>query len=113
MKPKLADLSHEEFHVIGLNRSNHILSIRQTSVGGTSGTVADGKVIFKHALNDKASGLILVHNHPSGQTKPSQSDIVLTEKLSSFGKYIDLPVLDHLIFSDNGYFSFADEGLIT
>ncbi len=112
MKPKLADLSHEEFHVIGLNRSNHILSIRQTSVGGTSGTIADGKLIFKHALNDKASALILVHNHPSGQVKPSQSDIALTEKLSRFGKYIDLPVLDHLIFCDNGYFSFADEGLI-
>jgi DNA repair protein RadC len=113
MKPVMSDLSHEEFYILSLNRSNRVLSVRQTSVGGTSGTVADGKVIFKHALNDKASGLILVHNHPSGQTKPSQSDIVLTEKLSSFGKYIDLPVLDHLIFCDNGYFSFADEGLIT
>ncbi|MEY4603408.1 MAG: repair protein RadC [Bacteroidota bacterium] len=113
MKPRLADLSHEEFFTIGLSRSNHVISVRQTSVGGTSGTIADGKVIFKHALNDKACALILVHNHPSGQTKPSQSDIALTEKLSRFGKYIDLPVLDHLIFCDNGYFSFADEGMIS
>ena len=113
MKPILADLSHEEFYVISLTRSNHVLAIRQTSVGGTSGTIADGKLIFKHALNDKARALIMVHNHPSGQTKPSQSDIVLTEKLSAFGKYIDLPVLDHLIFCDNGYFSFADEGLLS
>ena len=112
MKPMLSDLTHEEFYAVNLNRANHVIAVRQISVGGTSGTIADGKVIFNQALENKAGALILVHNHPSGQQKPSSSDIALTEKLVKFGKYIDLPVLDHLIFCDNGYFSFADEGLI-
>jgi DNA repair protein RadC len=90
-----------------------VIAIRQISIGGRSGTIADGKIIFERALDDKASALILVHNHPSGQQKPSTADVSLTEKLVKFGKYIDLPVLDHLIFCENGYFSFADEGLIS
>ena len=113
MKPVLSDLAHEEFYTVHMNRANEVISMRQISVGGTSGTIADGKVIFKQALDEKASALILVHNHPSGQQKPSASDISLTEKLVKFGKFIDLPVLDHLIFCDNGYFSFADDGLIS
>jgi DNA repair protein RadC len=113
MKPVLSDLAHEEFYTVHMNRANEVISMRQISVGGTSGTIADGKVIFKQALDEKASSLILVHNHPSGQQKPSASDISLTEKLVKFGKFIDLPVLDHLIFCDNGYFSFADDGLIS
>ena len=113
MKPVLTDLTHEEFYTIHMNRANEVLSVCQVSVGGTSGTIADGKLIFKQALDEKARALILVHNHPSGQQKPSAADISLTEKLVKFGKFIDLPVLDHLIFCDNGYFSFADDGLIS
>lgn len=106
------DLNHEEFHVLLLSRSNAIKSAVLISKGGLSGTVADGKLIFKKALEESASAIILCHNHPSGNLKPSQSDIDLTNKLKTFGKMIDLPVLDHLIFTDNNYFSFADEGLI-
>jgi DNA repair protein RadC len=112
MKPLLSDLSHEEFYTVNVSRANEVISVSQISVGGTSGTVADGKLIFKKAMEEKASALILVHNHPSGQQKPSPADISLTQNLFKFGKFIDLPILDHLIFCDNGYFSFADEGLI-
>lgn len=113
MQPFLLDLQNEEFHIILLNRANEIIRTERVSVGGLSGTVADGKVIFKAALEFGSHALILVHNHPSGQTKPSDNDKSLTKKLSEFGKYIDLPVLDHIIFADNGYFSFADNGMLT
>ncbi len=82
------------------------------SSGGVTGTVADPKVIFRSALEHNASSIILVHNHPSGQLKPSTADINLTKKLVSAGKSLEIPVLDHLIFADNGYFSFADEGML-
>lgn len=113
MRPYLQDLSHEEFYVLLLNRANEILQTRQISVGGMSGTVADGKVIFRNAIEAGAHAMILVHNHPSEQLKPSDADRTLTRKMIEFGKYIDLPVLDHLIFTDNGYFSFADNGMIS
>lgn len=106
------DLHHEEFHILLLSRANAIKSSALISKGGLSGTVADGKLIFKKALEESASAIILCHNHPSGNLKPSQSDIQLTKKLKEFGNMIDLPVLDHLIFTDNDYFSFADEGLL-
>jgi DNA repair protein RadC len=112
MRTFLLDLQHEEFYAIMLNRANEIIKTEQISVGGMSGTVADGKVIFKKALENNAHGVILVHNHPSGQLKPSDNDNSLTRKMVEFGKYIDLPVLDHVIFTDNGYYSFADEGKI-
>jgi DNA repair protein RadC len=104
------DLQHEEFHVLFLNRANELIRTELISIGGLSGTVADGKVIFKKAFENNAHGLILVHNHPSGQLTPSDSDRSLTKKMVEFGKLIDLPVLDHLIYTDNGYYSFADEG---
>jgi DNA repair protein RadC len=110
MRSYLLDLQHEEFYAIMLNRANEIIKTEQISIGGMSGTVADGKIIFKRALENNAHGIILVHNHPSGQLTPSDNDKMLTRKMVEFGKYIDLPVLDHLIFTDNGYFSFADEG---
>ena len=112
MRSFLLDLEHEEFHILLLNRANEIMRRELVSIGGLSGTVADGKVIFKKALDFGAHAIILVHNHPSGQLKPSEMDIKLTKKLSEFGNCIDLPVLDHLIFADNGYFSFADTGMI-
>ncbi len=112
LKNKFFELKHEEFYVILVNRANEIIHSEQISKGGLSGTVCDGKIIFKIALDYMASSVILCHNHPSGQLQPSNEDLLLTSKMISFGKMIDLPILDHLIFTDNGYFSFADEGLM-
>ena len=108
----LGDLDHEEFHVIFLNRANSVISKQCISKGGMSGTVADGKIIFKKALDLKSHALILVHNHPSGQLKPSTADLQLTKRLKEFGGYIDLEVLDHIIISNTGYYSFSDEAMI-
>lgn len=106
------DLNHEEFHILLLSRSNAIKSSALISKGGLSGTVADGKLIFKKALEEVASAIILCHNHPSENLKPSKADIQLTKRLKEFGAMIDLPILDHIIFADNDYFSFADEGIL-
>ena len=106
------DKEHEEFYAVMLSRANKIKSIELISKGGVSGTIADGKIIFKKALEQTASALILCHNHPSGNLSPSQSDIDLTKKMIAFGKFIDLQVLDHLIVTNQGYFSFADEGMM-
>ena len=112
VRPALQDLPHEEFWVILLNRANVVMRQEKISSGGVAGTVADPKLIFKHALENLASSLILVHNHPSGNRQPSRADISLTKKLKEAGNFLDLPILDHLIYTDNGYFSFADEGLL-
>lgn len=112
MKPELLDLAQEEFWVIVLNRANYLIKKIKISEGGFSGTVADPKVIFKKALEVNGSNMILVHNHPSGNTNPSEQDIRLTKKLFSAGEMLDLPVLDHLIFTDNSYYSFRDNGLL-
>ena len=113
IRSSFEDLAHEEFHVIYLNRANSIVGVEQISKGGISGTVADGKVIYRKALIHQASAMILSHNHPSGQLKPSQADLKLTRSLISFGKMIDIQILDHLIITNDNYFSFADEGLMT
>lgn len=102
----------EEFKVMLLNRANRVLGIIDISLGGTAGTIADPKVIFVAALKSAANGIILVHNHPSGQLKPSNADIELTRKIKEGGKLLDVSVLDHLILSRDGYYSFADEGLL-
>jgi DNA repair protein RadC len=103
----------EQFKVLFLNRSNKVLGIYELSTGGISGTVADPKLVFAAALKANASNIILCHNHPSGNTKPSKADEQLTQKIKEAGKYLDLPVIDHLIItSDDGYYSFADEGLL-
>ena len=112
LKPDLIELGHEEFYVLLLNRANEVICKKQISKGGLSGTVADGKVIFQKALEMKSSGIILAHNHPSGQLKPSEQDVKLTKSLVSFGKYIDLHILDHLIITDENYYSFADSGML-
>lgn len=112
IKPKLLDQPTEQFWILCLNRSNTVISSRLISQGGVAGTVADPKVIFKHALTDLASSLILIHNHPSGNLKPSHADKKLTEKMVASGRLLEIPVLDHLIFTDDGFFSFADEGLL-
>ncbi len=112
IKPELWDKQVEEFWLLILNRANQIIRKSQISSGGVAGTVADPKVIFKEALEHLASGIILIHNHPSGNLKPSQADIQLTKKLKEAGGFLDLPILDHLIFTDQSYYSFADEGML-
>lgn len=112
MKPELLDLPHEVFWVILLNRANQVIKKQIVSTGGVSGTIADPKIIFKAALDNLSSAIILVHNHPSGNLKPSQADIQLTKKMKEAGALLEIPVLDHIIFTDDNYFSFADEGIL-
>ncbi|ANQ51293.1 DNA repair protein RadC [Flammeovirga yaeyamensis] len=108
----LLDLNHEELWIVLLNRGNQVLGTEKVSMGGMTGTVADPKIIFKKALEKNACSIILSHNHPSGNVKPSQADISLTKKVKAAGQFMELPVLDHLIFGNEKYFSFADEGIL-
>ena len=106
----LADANYEQFCILLLNRANHLIRTIVISDGGISGTVADPKKIFKMALENNASSIILGHNHPSGQVTPSDVDIALTRKLCQGGLLLDMPVLDHIIVGDEKYYSFKDEG---
>lgn len=108
----MSDLPHEEFWVLFLDRRNAVIKKSNVSKGGVSGTVADAKIIFKEAIQLLASAVILCHNHPSGNLKPSDADIQLTKKMKEIGNLVDVPVLDHLIITDKSYFSFGDEGII-
>lgn len=108
----LKDYRHEVFAVIFLNRANKINHFEIISKGGISGTVADPRIILKKALEEDAVNVILCHNHPSGSLKPSKADEELTIKIKEAAKYFDIKVIDHIIVSDNGYYSFADEGLL-
>jgi DNA repair protein RadC len=110
--PKLSDLNHEEFWVLVLNRANVVIGMHCVSKGGLTGTLADGRIIFRIAIENRASGVILAHNHPSGNLRPSEADKQLTNKLINASKVMDVQILDHLIIAGNQYFSFADEGLI-
>ncbi|MAU76809.1 MAG: hypothetical protein CL831_08065 [Crocinitomicaceae bacterium] len=109
---RLSDLPHEEFWILLLRRSNHVLAEIKISSGGVSGTVADPKIIFGRALALRASAIVLIHNHPSGNPKPSSTDKSLTNNMREAGIFLDLPVLDHIIVAGKQYVSFADEGLI-
>jgi DNA repair protein RadC len=108
----LKDLQVEEFWVIYLNKACDVIGRERISVGGTAGTVADIKIIFQKAIENKASAIIAAHNHPSGNLKPSDADVDLTRKMKEAGKILELLLLDHLIISERGYYSFADEGVI-
>ncbi len=112
VKADLMDMSHEEFWIILLNRANRVIKKSQISQGGVAGTVADPKIIFKMALDELASGIILAHNHPSGNLTASQADLDLTKKLREAAKLLDIQVLDHIIVAGQEYLSFADEGLL-
>jgi len=112
MKADLLDEPVEHFFLILLSRSNQVIRKVRISQGGTAGTVVDSKLVFKSALEHLAQSIILVHNHPSGSLRPSSQDISLTQRLVKTGRELDLPVLDHVIFTDSGYFSFADEAMI-
>ena len=102
----------EEFVILLLNRANRVLGFTLISKGGTAGTVVDTKMIFQIALKANASGLILSHNHPSGNSTPSEADISLTKKVVSGGKLLEISVLDHVILTEESYYSFADNGLM-
>lgn len=112
MRADLMDLTHEEFWILLINRAHRLIRKQRISTGGVAGTVADPRLIFKFALEELASGIILVHNHPSGNLVPSAADVSLTARLKEGGKLLDMQVLDHLIVAGRGYFSFADEGLL-
>jgi DNA repair protein RadC len=112
MKAYLLDKPHEEFWILLLNRANDVMRTLLISLGGVSGTAADIKMIFKLAVEHLASAIILVHNHPSGQLIPSHADKQLTRQIKEAGLLLDLPVLDHVIFTDHGYYSFRDSGNI-
>lgn len=107
--PYVQDLNHEEFWVLYLNRANIVLRKERVSSGGVSGTVVDQKIILKKALLNLASSIILVHNHPSGNLKPSLADKKVTQKMKSACELLEINLLDHLIIAGNSYYSFADE----
>lgn len=108
----IADLNIEEFWVLFVNKANEIIGKKKVSVGGTAGTVVDLKVIFGLAIEAKAAGIIVFHNHPSGNLQPSGADIDVTKKLKNGGALLEIPVLDHLIISERGYYSFSDDGML-
>jgi DNA repair protein RadC len=112
MQPLLMDLPHEEFWLLMLNRANMVIKKELLSKGGVSGTVVDTKLIFKAAIENTCSSIIICHNHPSGNLKPSEADIRITKTIKEAGKLMEIPLLDHLIISDNGYYSFGDEGMM-
>jgi DNA repair protein RadC len=111
-QPILSDLLHEEFWILFLNRSNRVISRMKLSQGGISGTVTDVRLVMKKAIETLASGIIVCHNHPSGNLNPSESDSKITQKIKEAGNLLDIQLLDHLIISDKDYYSFADNGLI-
>jgi DNA repair protein RadC len=111
MKRHLVDLYQEEFWILLVGRSQKVLGKELISRGGLSEVIVDPKIIFSRALQHQSTGIFLVHNHPSGNLKPSDSDIHITKKVVEAGKLLEIKVLDHLIITDKGYYSFADEGI--
>lgn len=111
-KPYLLDLNHEEFWVLILSRRMEVMKTLQISSGGAAGTVVDPKLVFHHAINNVCYGVLLCHNHPSGTLKPSEEDLKLTQRLKAGAGYLGIALVDHLIFTNNGYYSFADNGIL-
>lgn len=110
--PLMEDLSYEEFWILFLNRANKVISRMKLSQGGISGTVTDVRLVMKRAIEVLASGLVICHNHPSGNNNPSDSDIRITQKIKEAGALMDIHLLDHLIISGKDYYSFADNGAL-
>lgn len=111
MQPLIGELPHEEFWVLFLNNSNKVIYKTQISKGGITGTIVDIRIVFKLALEHNASSIILSHNHPSGKLQASEADIQITKKIKEAGKNLDIQVLDHVIITENSYYSFVDEGI--
>jgi DNA repair protein RadC len=112
LREMLKDYQHEVFGVLYLNNSMRIKSFKIISNGGMTGTVADPRIILKYALEEGATNIILCHNHPSGNVQPSQADIALTEKMKVAASFLDIRVVDHIIVSSDGHFSFADNSMV-
>ncbi|MEM6630081.1 MAG: DNA repair protein RadC [Bacteroidota bacterium] len=112
LSPLIADLDQEVFYVLFLNRNNEIKAEKQFFKGGVASTIIDPKIVFREAINQLATAIILAHNHPSGNLRPSQADKDSTKKLIAAGNLFDIQVLDHIILSANGYFSFLDNDLM-
>ena len=112
LQPSLEDIAHEEFWILFLNRSNKVINQLKISQGGVSGTVTDVRIIMKKAVENLASGIIVCHNHPSGNLTPSESDNKITQKIKEAGNLMDVQLLDHLIISGNDYYSYADNGVL-
>ena len=112
IRTSIKDYSFEVFGVVYLNKSNKVNHFEIVSSGGISGTVVDTRIILKKALENGATSIVLCHNHPSGNLKPSKADEELTKKIKEAAKYHDIAVIDHLIVSEEGYFSFSDEGIM-
>jgi len=112
LAPLLSDIPHEEFWILFLNRSNKVVNRMKLSQGGISGTVTDVRIVMKQAIENLASGIIVCHNHPSGNLNPSESDTRITQKIKEAGALMDIQLLDHLIITDKDYYSFADNGLL-
>jgi DNA repair protein RadC len=113
LAPRMEDLHQEIFYVLYLNQRNQVIGEREISRGGTTGTTIDPKVVFAHALHLMATGLIISHNHPSGNLKPSEADLHLTAKLKEAARLLDIRLLDHIIIAaGNGYVSFAQQNLL-
>lgn len=112
MQPLIGDLKHEEFWMLMLNNDQRIIGKSQLSSGGLTSTIVDVRILFKRALEAMATSIILVHNHPSGQLKPSASDKEITHKIKEAGKVLDIKLLDHIIVTQHDYLSFADENII-
>jgi len=112
IRPLIGDLNHEEFWIIYLNRRNAILASERLSMGGMTGTVIDVRLILKKALERRATSLIACHNHPSGNLEPSDADKKITRQLKEAGAIMEIPVIDHIIVTQSGHYSFADEGML-
>ena len=112
LRPMIGDLPHEEFWALFLNRQNKVIDTRRLSQGGLTGTVIDVRLVLKMAIEKHATSLIFAHNHPSGNLEASDADRKITRQLKEAGAIMDIPLLDHLIITQGGYFSFADEGLL-
>ncbi|MDC8103722.1 DNA repair protein RadC [Chryseobacterium sp. B21-037] len=111
-KNHLSDLRTEEFWALFLNQSNKVTHISQLTQGGISQSIVDVRVLFKTALDNFSTGVIIAHNHPSGSLKPSREDLTITQKIKEAGRFLSIQLLDHLIITQNAYFSFSDEGLL-
>jgi DNA repair protein RadC len=112
MQPLIGELPHEEFWIIYVNNSNVILSKSQLSKGGITATLVDVRLILKHALEIGATGMVLCHNHPSGNLKASEADLKITKKIKLAAESLDITILDHIIIGEHGYLSFTDEGIL-
>ena len=112
LRPLIGDLQHEEFWALFLNRQNKVIDKQRLSQGGITGTVIDVRLVLKMAIEKHATSLVFAHNHPSGNLEASDADRKITKQLKEAGIVMDIPLLDHLIITQSGYFSFADEGLL-